>query len=173
MTATTAGDLMIPLERYPHIPYWFTIKQAIVEIEHGGSKAAPGAPAPDVVLIFNESYQLLGMVRRRDLLRGLEPAEAVNRLVSRSRLIRFMRGKSAEPVEQAVAALAARAERPVSDVMRPIRDSLDSGEPVLAVATRMVDNDLSLLPVSRDGNIVGIVRSEEVLRAVARLLGQG
>ncbi len=28
----TAKDLMIPLEDYPHIPYWFTLRQAMAII---------------------------------------------------------------------------------------------------------------------------------------------
>jgi len=172
MTATTAGDIMIPLERYPHIPYWFTIKQAVVEIEHGGTRSGKASPTSGVVLVFNETYQLLGMARRRDLLRGLEPAEAVDRLASRPRLMRFMRGKTPEPIDQAVAALAAHAERPVSDVMTPIRASVDASDPVIVVATRMVEYDLNLLPVSRDGGSVGVVRTEEVLHEVAQLLGR-
>jgi len=170
MTVTTAGDIMIPLERYPHIPYWFTIKQAIVEIEHGGARSGQAPLTSGVVLVFNESYQLLGIVRRRDLLRGLEPAEAVDRLVSRPRLIRFMRGKASEPIDQAAAVLAANAERPVSDVMTPIRASVEAEDPLVVVATRMIEHDLNLLPVSRDGGIVGVVRTEEVLHEVAQLL---
>ena len=27
------GELMIPLTDYPHIPYWFTIKQAIAIVK--------------------------------------------------------------------------------------------------------------------------------------------
>ena len=28
------GELMIPLTDYPHIPYWFTIKQAIAIVKN-------------------------------------------------------------------------------------------------------------------------------------------
>ena len=42
-------DLMIPLEDYPHIPYWFTLRQAMAivreaAIKFEGSLRAPGGP---------------------------------------------------------------------------------------------------------------------------------
>ena len=50
---------MIPLTDYPHIPYWFTIKQAIAIVK----KAALGLEGklePTILLIFDEKYQLMG-----------------------------------------------------------------------------------------------------------------
>ena len=35
MEAKRAGDIMIPLDRYPHIPHWFTLRQAIAELRAG------------------------------------------------------------------------------------------------------------------------------------------
>ena len=73
MATKRAGDVMIPLEKYPHIPHWFTIRQAVAEmkksvLEIGGQKSLPRS-----LLVFDEKYHLLGTVRRRDILRGLEP----------------------------------------------------------------------------------------------------
>ncbi len=64
---------MIPLDEYPHIPYWFTIRQAMAEMEKTEVGIEDRKSLPRQVLVFNESYELLGMVRRRDILRGLEP----------------------------------------------------------------------------------------------------
>ena len=33
MESKTAGDFMIPLDKYPHIPYWFTMREAIAIIQ--------------------------------------------------------------------------------------------------------------------------------------------
>ena len=41
-------ELMIPLTDYPHIPYWFTIKQAVAiaqKVVWAGGKYGPPNPA--------------------------------------------------------------------------------------------------------------------------------
>ena len=64
---------MIPLEHYPHIPYWFTLRQAMAEMESSQLEFEGRKSLPRGLLVFDERYQLLGMVRRRDILWGLEP----------------------------------------------------------------------------------------------------
>jgi len=33
MEMSTVEELMVPLSHYPHIPYWFTLRQAIAEMD--------------------------------------------------------------------------------------------------------------------------------------------
>ena len=73
MEIRRAGDIMIPLDKYPHIPYWFTMRQALAEMEHTEFDIGGRKSLPRVVLVFDEEYNLLGIVRRRDILRGIEP----------------------------------------------------------------------------------------------------
>jgi CBS domain-containing protein len=169
MTLKNAGDLMIPLDRYPHIPYWFTLRQAIAELESAGLTVAGRGSLPRVVLVFNESYQLLGMVRRRDLLGGLDPASILDELQPRRM---FGLGKR-PPVDQAetlVEALGARSQRPVSDVMQSIGSAVDVGASLLEVARIMAADGASLVPVTREQQVVGVVRTVEVLHEIAALL---
>ena len=65
------GEVMVPIEKYPHIPYWFTIRQAMAELAHCDIDAGDRRSQPRYVLVFDEKYRLMGTVRRRDLLRGL------------------------------------------------------------------------------------------------------
>jgi len=51
----TAKDIMIPLEDYPHIPYWFTLRQAMAIIREAAIKFE-GAFEPRAVLVFDEKY---------------------------------------------------------------------------------------------------------------------
>ena len=67
------ADIMIPLDNYPHIPYWFTLRQAIVEMQNFQLEVEGKKSLPRVLLVFDEAYQLLGTARRRDIMRGLEP----------------------------------------------------------------------------------------------------
>jgi predicted transcriptional regulator len=65
-------DFMIPLEDYPHIPYWFTLRQAMAIVREASIKFE-GSFEPRAVLVFDEKYQLMGMLTLRDIVRGLEP----------------------------------------------------------------------------------------------------
>ena len=73
MEAKRAGEIMIPLDKYPHVSRTSTIRETIAimetsQLESGGRKSLPRT-----VLVFDEAGQLVGTVRRRDILRGLEP----------------------------------------------------------------------------------------------------
>ena len=65
-------DLMIPLEDYPHIPYWFTLRQAMAIVREAAIKFE-GQFETRAVLVFDEKYQLMGILTLRDVIRGLEP----------------------------------------------------------------------------------------------------
>src|SRR4030042_1284340 len=63
-------DLMIPLEDYPHIPYWFTLRQAMAIVREAAVKFE-GSFEPRAVLVFDEKYQLMGILTLGDIGRGL------------------------------------------------------------------------------------------------------
>ena len=73
METKRAGDIMIPLEAYPHLASTATLRDAIREMDQIAIEASGRVSAPRVVLVFNNADQLVGLVRRRDILRGLEP----------------------------------------------------------------------------------------------------
>jgi Mg/Co/Ni transporter MgtE len=74
-------DLMIDVFEYPHVPYWFTVKQAIMVIK----KSLIGTEKcfhPLAVLVFDEKYNILGTLTLKDILKGLESKEKTERPVS-------------------------------------------------------------------------------------------
>jgi len=74
-------DLMIDVFEYPHVPYWFTIKQAIMVIK----KSVIGTEKciqPMAVLVFDEKYNILGTLTLKDILKGLESKEKAETPVS-------------------------------------------------------------------------------------------
>ena len=54
-------EVMIPLKDYPHIPHWFTLRQAVAIVRESAVKFA-GVFEPRVVLVFNEKYQIVGLL---------------------------------------------------------------------------------------------------------------
>lgn len=174
MEEVTADAIMIPLDSYPHVPYWFTLRQAIAEMEHAQLTAGERKSLPRVVLVFDEEYRLIGMVRRRDILRGVGPdamQEPVERGGERDPAISrdlHLAGalQKTDPDE-----IRKRAERPVQEVMRPIRVSVAGDAPLMKVIQTMVVNDISLIPVIKDDMVVGVVRSVDVLRVIGEMIG--
>lgn len=173
MSSKRAGDLMIPLDEYPHIPYWFTLRQALAEFEKtivgvGGQQSLPRA-----LLVFDEKYRLLGSIRQRDILRGLEPKFLKTMAIPHRRmlfdvaadpnLVDFSSGKVGQAIQE-------QADLPVSEVMVPVVATVDYDDHLAKIIYKIVTHDQSMLPVLKDGKVVGAVRSVDALHEIAKLL---
>ncbi len=167
-------DLMIPLTDYPHIPYWFTIKQA-VSILKKAAEDSQTKVEPWIVLVFDEKYQLMGLVGLRDLLRGIEP-----RFLRRPEAVHFQGAKQLE-ADTGLAILwkdlfgrgsREEANKPVSEVMVPIRATLNATDPIAKAVYVMVQTDMEVLPVMEGGKVVGIIRMIDIFKDLtAEVLG--
>jgi CBS domain containing-hemolysin-like protein len=170
-----AGELMIPLEKYPHVPYWFSLRQVAAVMEKTKIQAdVPGGPSlAPFVLVFNETYNLLGITRRRDILRGLNPPSQARRSAKAEENGSGEKGAPGLPqisFDRLLERLCEQAERPVSEVMSPIQATIDYEDHILKVIQEMVEKNLSLLPVLKENMIVGVVRSAEVFQEIANLI---
>jgi CBS-domain-containing membrane protein len=173
MEMKRAGDIMIPLDEYPHLPYWFTLRQATVELEKSEVEIDGRKSLPRAVLIFDEKYQLMGMARRRDIMRGLEPEFLMGRPVeSRKTLfdVKVDPNLSEFSYDKLLKGIRRQAERPIGDVMRPILATVDFEDHLVKVIYEMVDRGLSILPVLKEGRVVGVVRSVDAFREIADIL---
>jgi predicted transcriptional regulator len=54
--------------------------------------------------------------------------------------------------------------------MQPIKVTLKHDDHLLKIIYEMVENNLSMIPVLKDGSVVGVVRSVDVLEEVAQLV---
>ena len=171
MRFITAGDAMIPLDKYPHIPYWYTLRQAMVEMEKSEIEIHGRKSLPRVVLVFNEAYQLLGMIRRRDILRGLEPNFLlIQPLQYRKKLfdVEVDPNLSLLSSDKLKKGVLEQAERPVSDVMIPADHTVDFDDHIFKVIYEMNEHNLSLIPVLKDKRVVGVVRTVDIFHEVAK-----
>lgn len=168
-----AGDLMIPLDMYPHIPYWFTLRQTIAELESTELEIMGRKSLPRWVLVFDEKYQLMGTVRRRDILRGLEP-EFLTRKPMEVRKnmfdVRIDPNLSELSYDKLLEGMRKQTERPVRDVMQPIKATVDFGDHIIKVIYEMIDCNVSMVPVLQNNKVVGVVRSADLLSEVVRIV---
>ena len=159
-------DLMIDVFEFPHIPYWFTIRQAIGIIKKS-LLTSEKCHHPMAILVFDEKYNLVGTLSLKDILRGLEP--------------KFLKPTTKAQVhEEDESGLSVlwdtlfnketkeAAERPVSEVMVTAKFFVQPGDPITKAVYLMVHNDLVLLPVLEDKKkFVGLVRMIEIFNELS------
>ncbi|MBF0568151.1 MAG: CBS domain-containing protein [Nitrospirae bacterium] len=148
-------DLMKDIFEFPHIPYWFTIRQAIGIIKSAGLEKAPHQI---VVLVFEEKYHLVGTLGIKDILRGLEPVYL--RTSSQHE-------HSAQEGDMALSLVwdtmfdmsnKELLQKQVSDILYPIEHFAGTDDHLAKAVYAMLTNDLFLLPVLEDKRkLVGIV----------------
>jgi CBS-domain-containing membrane protein len=165
-----AGDVMIDLEKYPHVPYWFTIRQAMAEFEGSAIETNGQVSLPRVLLVFDEKYNLMGMLRRRDILRGVEP-KILSRMSDEDRLEMFDAVKDPDfskvPFDQILEGVENQAEQEIGEFMIPIETAVDFNDHIFTVIYEMNFQDTYLLPVLKDGTLIGVVRTVDVFRKIA------
>ena len=59
---------------------------------------------------------------------------------------------------------------PVSEIMQPVATTVRYEDHLATVIYKMVSNDLNLLPVLKEGKVVGVVRSVDVFEEIADIL---
>jgi len=161
-----AKDVMIGIFEYPHVPYWFTVSQAIriVKVSFISTKKYPD---PMAILVFDEKYNLMGTLTLKDILRGLEPQF----------LKPSAKAQVAEEDESALSLIwdtlfdkgsKEFAERPVSEVMTPAKYFVEPTDPLTKAAYLMLHHELDLLPVLENKKkFVGLVRMIEVFDEIS------
>lgn len=164
-----AKDVMIGIFEYPHVPYWFSISQAIriVKVSFLSTKKYP---EPMAVLVFDEKYNLMGTLSLKDLLRGLEP--------------KFLKPSSkAQIPEEDESSLSIIwdslftkeskeiLEKPVSEIMVPAKHFVEPVDPITKAAYLMLHHDLVLLPVLENKKkFVGLIRMIEVFDEISNAI---
>jgi hypothetical protein len=162
-------NIMIGIFDYPHIPYWFSIGQAIkiIRVSFLNTKKFPD---PMVILVFDEKYNLMGTLTLKDILSGFEP-----KFLKPGNKVRFP-----EEDESALSRIwdtlfdqesKTIAEKPVSEIMAPARFFIEPDEPIRKAAYLMIAHDLVLLPVLENKKkLVGLVRMAEVFEEMSDIV---
>jgi CBS-domain-containing membrane protein len=139
---------MVDVFEYPHIPYWFTLRQA-AGIVRNTLLQGERQVQPPVVLVFDEKYNLVGTASLREILRGLAPL--------------WSAGEASGPPAKTAA------EATVATVMSAVAGFVEPGASVTDAARLIVEQGLELVPVLEERKkLVGVVRWQEVFRECSR-----
>ena len=167
------GDLMIPLSQYPAVAPDCSLREAIGLMQKASLEVAGRKSLPRLLLVIDARDKLVGVVRRRDIMRGLEPKNLVAEpLDYRKKLfdVRIDPNLSELAFDHVVKGVRQQAKRPVRDVMRPIKATVDVSDHVIKAVYEMVSYSLTLLPVLDGKKVVGVLRTVEAFEALARLV---
>ena len=175
MIYTKVGDLMIPLEKYPYISSWDTLLEAMIKITDVELEVKGKKSLPRLLLVYDKNLKLTGIVRRRDILRGLEPKFLTEKpLEEREKLFDAKEdpGMAAVDNKLIMKGVMEQSGRPISDVMLKHPDSavVDYEDHIFKAVYEMNKHKISLLPVYKDRVMVGVIRSVDVFQHIADVL---
>ena len=154
-------DLMIGVFDYPHIPYWFSIDQAMKIIKVSFIKEKKYTE-PLAILVFDEKYNLLGTLTLKDILRGLEPR--IMRPTEKAQGY-IQEEKELSLIWETLFAKESKelAQKNVSEIMNPAKHFVEPDDSIAKAAYLMIHHDLHLLPVlEAKKKFVGLVRMIEI-----------
>ena len=160
----TAKDLMIPLEDYPHIPYWFTLRQAMAIIREAAIKFE-GQFEPRAVLVFDEKYQLMGILTLRDIITGLEP-----KFLQETMLIKMDPSLTVLMGDFCGPKMKEQSQRPVSEVMSPIKVTVNAEDPITKPLYLMIKENAGLIPVMQGGKVAGMLRLSDLFGEISKMV---
>ena len=171
---TRARDLMVPADKYPSATADCSLREAARLLSDWHIDMHASVSMPRILLLMDEEGQLVSMVRRRDILRGLAPSFLV---ASFSDHPEAMFDVDVDPnltemlSDRAEEKLRRKAETQVSEIAHPIPASLAADDSLIKVVQVMVRHDQSMVPVlDEDGHVIGVVRTVEVLESVYKSL---
>ncbi|MBW2000157.1 MAG: CBS domain-containing protein [Deltaproteobacteria bacterium] len=173
MNKKLVQDIMVPLEEYPCIPETLTLRDGITEMAVQILRKGQ-LSLPRVALVFDDGFSdLLGLLRRRDIMRGLEPSFLVGgSLEYRRKLFNVEIDPNLAELsyDKIVAGIRKRASRLVREFMIPIKATINYDDHIMKAIHEMVDQNTSLLPVLKDNSVVGVVRSVDLLGELALII---
>jgi len=168
-----AGDLMVSLEDYAVVSEGTTIIEAVRALEEAQRGLKPGHHRHRAVLVVDDDGRIVGKVGHFAFLKGLEPNygqlgdwDSISRAgLSRSFIPTLL--DSLHLWRQSVDDMCDLAKTTrVSEIMRPVEISVDHAAPLTEAVHLFVIHQTLSLPVTRDGEVVGILRLADVFTTV-------
>ena len=147
-------DLIIPLSEYPHMPYWGTLREAIVQLN------VAYETGHHAVLVFDEAYKLVGMLFQKDILKGLEPKFAQH----------YEEGVPIFWDDLLKTASERQLGRPVKEFMSKAKLTIGADDNILKVSHIMLQEDSHLLPVMEGDKLIGVLRMSDLFHEITKVV---
>ena len=161
-------DYTIPLERYPHLNEKKTLRDA-AKVIHSFTAGEQHQLRYTEALVVNDQNQLAGRITITDILHGLAP-----QLVEATKITKF-EGKTADFPNLALLVedsffkeCSLQWSKPISKLMSTVEHTVAADTHLMqALLVMLTTKDINL-PVVAHGEIVGVIRLEEIFVAISR-----
>lgn len=153
-------DIMTPIEDYPRIPHSSSIAEALLEFKDYAHKGYRH------VLIFDERFQLVGILSLRDLLRNIEPEFLKTDVSTKFQgLMPTDDGSIAIMWEDAFFEdCKKKMDTPIKEILTPIKIiTITSDAPVMKALYLMMREDVNALPVIEGDVVIGVIRLLDIV----------
>ena len=164
-TTAVIRDIMVPLDRYPHLNENKTLQDAIGAFKTWPDKLEGFCYSK--VLVVNDENQLIGTVSRLDILKGMAP-----RLFDATKVEKF-EGKDAEYPnliflfeEKVFAECGENRLRSIKEIVADIDFSLPADTPILKAMVMISNRQDFNVPITDNGNIIGVLRLADIFNAL-------
>jgi CBS-domain-containing membrane protein len=145
-------DLVIRLSEYPHMPYWATLREAIIQLN------VAYETGHHTVLVFDEAYKLVGLLSQKDILRGLEPKFAQH----------YEEGVPIAWDDLLRSGGEKRLAQPIKAFMSEVTAEIDAQDSILKASHIMLQKDAYLLPVMEGEKLIGVVQMGDLFHEITK-----
>jgi CBS domain-containing protein len=177
MTAKCVRELMIPLDDYAVVPRDASLVEAVRALSRAEQKLRPVRQPARAALVADPEGRIIGQLGHLEILQALEPSYSLlGDLGTLSRAgvseelfaslkdnLSFWRGE--------LSSVCRRARNiKVSDLMRPIAESISEDAPLSEATHKMVIWQSMRALVTRRGRVVGVLRLADLVAEVAECI---
>jgi cytidylate kinase/CBS domain-containing protein len=172
-----ASDVMLPPERYPNCRLSCTIREAVVALSASAIRLQDGhMMLPRYVLVLDDDDRLVGVVSRRELLKGLIPHLRDDR-ETEAHIKKLIPFGGSMPSELTIrwASLFSRlaieeSKTPIQAVMVPIKGTVQIDDSLSTVISTMLFHGIDLVPVLDGEKVAGVVLMTNIFDIVAQFI---
>ncbi len=167
----SVGDIMIPLEEYTTVTENQTVAEGITALKQSFSTQIHSSRIMETghrsLLVLDQRGKVKGLLAIIDLLDAVLPGYLSAPKPSTADSLHyspmFWNGMFTRKVNKL-------ASTPVGDLMSPAPPTIDAGASLMEAAYRIVDDGCRRLLVMKDGDVVGIVREQDLFFEWARVM---
>lgn len=168
-----ADEIMIPLSNYATITEDETVRSAIVKLREIGTQLITTGRLMDTghrsIMVFSKSGDLTGILSPMDLISAARPAYLSAPKPSMADSLQystmFWQGMFTSRIKEI-------ADMKVSEIMSDSPPVIEASANLMEIAETMFSQRARRLAVARNGQIVGVVREQEVFFEIARVIAK-
>jgi DNA-binding response OmpR family regulator len=164
-------DVMIPIEEYTTLKGSQTVREAIFKLKESFTSRVSTSRIMETghrsILVLDESGKMQGLLAITDLLEGTMPAYLHAPKPSMADSIQyspmFWRGMFTREIIEL-------AKKKIQDIMSPAPLTIDGESNLMEAAGMMIQNRARRLAVVRSGQLVGIIREQDLFFEMEKIL---